>query len=96
MAAVNSDGDLAVDLAVDIQHMAMIEYMQRIVAEQQIDCAQARQAEEQIMLNDAKQWLKSDAAEINTPQPKTGATALHVAASKGYKKVRMPITELNH
>uniref|UniRef100_T1PEA0 Protein phosphatase 1 regulatory subunit 12B n=1 Tax=Musca domestica TaxID=7370 RepID=T1PEA0_MUSDO len=87
VAAVNSDGDLAVDLAVDIQHLPMIDFMQKMVAEQQIDCAKARQAEQQQMLADAKKWLRSDAAEIDRPHPKTGATALHVAAAKGYTKV---------
>lgn len=87
VAAVNSDGDLAVDLAVDIQHLPMIDFMQKMVAEQQIDCAKARQAEEQQMLSDAKKWLRSDASEIDRPHPKTGATALHVAAAKGYTKV---------
>ncbi|XP_065360539.1 protein phosphatase 1 regulatory subunit 12B isoform X10 [Calliphora vicina] len=87
VAAVNSDGDLAVDLAVDIQHLPMIDFMQKMVAEQQIDCAKARQAEEQQMLSDAKKWLRSDASEVDRPHPKTGATALHVAAAKGYTKV---------
>ncbi|KAL9903623.1 uncharacterized protein ACN427_004627 isoform 2-T7 [Glossina fuscipes fuscipes] len=87
VAAVNSDGDLAVDLAVDIQHVPMIDFMQKMVAEQQIDCTKARQAEEQQMLSDAKRWLRSDASEVNRPHPKTGATALHVAAAKGYTKV---------
>uniref|UniRef100_A0A1A9VKY7 ANK_REP_REGION domain-containing protein n=1 Tax=Glossina austeni TaxID=7395 RepID=A0A1A9VKY7_GLOAU len=87
VAAVNSDGDLAVDLAVDSQHVPMIDFMQKMVAEQQIDCTKARQAEEQQMLSDAKRWLRSDASEVNRPHPKTGATALHVAAAKGYTKV---------
>ncbi|KAM7356325.1 myosin binding subunit isoform 2-T7 [Cochliomyia hominivorax] len=87
VAAVNSDGDLAVDLAVDIKNLPMIDFMQKMVAEQQIDCAKARQAEEQQMLSDAKKWLRSDASEVDRPHPKTGATALHVAAAKGYTKV---------
>jgi protein phosphatase 1 regulatory subunit 12A len=38
------------------------------------------------MLADAKEWLK--AGEIcDKPHPKTGATALHVAAAKGYIQV---------
>lgn len=76
------------DLAVDIQHMGMMDFMQKMVAEHNIDCEKARQAEEQLMLNDAKKWLRSDASEIDRPHPKTGATALHVAAAKGYTKVR--------
>ncbi|XP_041450099.1 protein phosphatase 1 regulatory subunit 12A isoform X3 [Drosophila obscura] len=87
VAAVNSDGDLALDLAIDVQHMAMIDYMEKIVRELNIDVEQARKAEEQAMLSDAKKWLRSDAAEVDRPHPKTGATALHVAAAKGYTKV---------
>ncbi|XP_032599109.1 protein phosphatase 1 regulatory subunit 12A isoform X3 [Drosophila grimshawi] len=87
VAAVNSDGDLALDLAIDVQHMPMIDYMEKVVQELNIDVDQARKAEEQAMLNDAKKWLRSDAAEVDRPHPKTGATALHVAAAKGYTKV---------
>ncbi|XP_055846461.1 protein phosphatase 1 regulatory subunit 12A-like [Episyrphus balteatus] len=88
ISAVNSDGELAVDLAVDIAHLSpMIEYMQKLVAEHNIDCDKARRAEEEMMLSDAKRWLRSDASEADNPHPKTGATALHVAAAKGYKKV---------
>ncbi|XP_036345430.1 LOW QUALITY PROTEIN: protein phosphatase 1 regulatory subunit 12A-like [Rhagoletis pomonella] len=86
-AAVNSDGDLAVDLAVDIQHLPMMDFMQKVMTEHNIDCEKARQAEEQLMLSDAKKWLRSDASEVDRPHPKTGATALHVAAAKGYTKV---------
>lgn len=51
-----------------------------------IDCDEARNEEERMMLEDAKEWLNSeDVADI--PHPKTGATALHVAAAKGYIKV---------
>ncbi|XP_017842682.1 protein phosphatase 1 regulatory subunit 12A isoform X20 [Drosophila busckii] len=87
VAAVNSDGDLALDLAIDVQHMPMIDYMEKVVQELSIDVEAARKAEEMAMLNDAKKWLRSDAAEMDKPHPKTGATALHVAAAKGYKKV---------
>ncbi|XP_017080552.1 protein phosphatase 1 regulatory subunit 12B isoform X12 [Drosophila eugracilis] len=87
VAAVNSDGDLALDLAIDVQHMAMIDYMEKMVQELNINVDEARKAEEVAMLNDAKKWLRSDAAEVDRPHPKTGATALHVAAAKGYTKV---------
>ncbi|XP_017028176.1 protein phosphatase 1 regulatory subunit 12B isoform X15 [Drosophila kikkawai] len=87
VAAVNSDGDLALDLAIDVQHMGMIDYMEKMVQELNINVEEARKAEEQAMLNDAKKWLRSDAAEVDRPHPKTGATALHVAAAKGYTKV---------
>ena len=51
-----------------------------------IDCDAARNKEENVMLADAKEWLKS--GEIcDKPHPKTGATAMHVAAAKGYIQV---------
>ncbi|XP_017862760.1 PREDICTED: protein phosphatase 1 regulatory subunit 12A isoform X14 [Drosophila arizonae] len=84
VAAVNSDGDLALDLAIDVQHMPMINYMEKVVQELNIDVDQARRAEEQAMLKDAK---RGDLSEVDRPHPKTGATALHVAAAKGYAKV---------
>ena len=37
------------------------------------------------MLHDAKQWLQE--GYIEEVHPKTGATALHVAAAKGYVSV---------
>lgn len=47
---------------------------------------EARNKEERIMLQHAKEWLNSRKFE-DIPHEKTGATALHVAASKGYIKV---------
>ncbi|OPJ75523.1 hypothetical protein AV530_018655 [Patagioenas fasciata monilis] len=38
------------------------------------------------MLQDARQWLNSGRIE-DIKQPRTGATALHVAAAKGYSEV---------
>lgn len=53
-----------------------------------IDCDEARNKEEIMMLEDAKEWLNGgDCVEPLQPHPKTGATALHVAAAKGYIKV---------
>lgn len=43
----------------------------------------ARSEEECLMLHDAKQWLNTKSFD-DRPHPKTGATALHVAAAKGY------------
>lgn len=65
----------------------MEDLIQRHIDEQGIDCEDARQAEEKIMLNDAKRWLRSDSTDCDKPHPKTGATACHVAAAKGYGKV---------
>ena len=38
------------------------------------------------MLDDVQNWIKSGTL-ADTPHPKTGASALHVAAAKGYIKV---------
>lgn len=84
LAAVNSDGELPLDIA---GTNAMADLLQRYIDEQGIDCEEARQQEEKIMLADAKKWLRSDASEADRPHSKTGATALHVAAAKGYTKV---------
>ncbi|NXC16506.1 MYPT2 phosphatase, partial [Corythaeola cristata] len=51
-----------------------------------VDLDLARKEEEQQMLQDARQWLNSGRIE-DVKQPRTGATALHVAAAKGYAEV---------
>lgn len=84
LAAVNSDGDLPIDLSDSDRMHALLE---KHCIEQGIDCDEARQSEEKIMLHDAECWLRNDASEANRPHPRTGATALHVAAAKGYNKV---------
>lgn len=84
LAAVNSDGDLPIDLSDSDQMHALLD---KYLIEQGIDCDEARQSEEKIMLRDAECWLRSDASEADRQHPRTGATALHVAAAKGYNKV---------
>lgn len=51
-----------------------------------IDRDDARAEERHLMLADAEKWLKSGKI-MDEPHPKTGATALHVAAAKGYLDV---------
>lgn len=84
LASVNSDGELPIDIA---GTNAMAELLQTYIDEQGIDCDDARQQEEKMMLADAKKWLRSDASEADRTHSKTGATALHVAAAKGYTNV---------
>jgi protein phosphatase 1 regulatory subunit 12A len=84
LAAVNSDGELPIDIA---GSNAMADLLQNYINEHGIDCDEARQQEERTMLADAKKWLRSDANEADRPHPKSGATALHVAAAKGYTNV---------
>lgn len=51
-----------------------------------VDIEAARKEEERIMLRDARQWLNS--GHINDVRhAKSGGTALHVAAAKGYTEV---------
>lgn len=84
MASVNSDGDLPIDLS-DSDRMHVL--LEKHLIEQGIDCNEARQSEEKMMLRDAECWLRNDASEADRTHPRTGATALHVAAAKGYNKV---------
>jgi uncharacterized membrane protein len=51
-----------------------------------VDLEQSRKEEEQQMLQDARQWLNSGRIE-DVRQARSGATALHVAAAKGYSEV---------
>lgn len=51
-----------------------------------VDADAARREEEECMLADANKWLANNCIQDNI-HPKTGATALHVAAAKGYVKV---------
>lgn len=81
---MNSDGDLPIDLSdSDRMHALLEEHLLK----QGIDCDEARQSEERLMLRDAECWLRSDASEADRQHPRTGATALHVAAAKGYNRV---------
>uniref|UniRef100_A0A8D0B968 Protein phosphatase 1 regulatory subunit n=1 Tax=Salvator merianae TaxID=96440 RepID=A0A8D0B968_SALMN len=83
VAAVNSEGEVPSDLA---EEAAMKDLLLDQVKKQAIDLDQARKAEEQQMLQDARQWLNRGKIE-DRKQPRTGATALHVAAAKGYSEV---------
>ncbi|XP_024052459.1 protein phosphatase 1 regulatory subunit 12A isoform X4 [Terrapene carolina triunguis] len=83
VGAVNSEGDTPLDIA---EEEAMEELLQNEVNRQGVDIAAARKEEERIMLRDARQWLNS--GRINDVRhAKSGGTALHVAAAKGYTEV---------
>merc|ERR1719320_1837365 len=60
--------------------------LQKEIDVRQINCEDARNREEQCMLDDARDWYNSGNFG-DRPHLKTGATALHVAAAKGYIKV---------
>ncbi|XP_059141768.1 protein phosphatase 1 regulatory subunit 12A-like isoform X5 [Physella acuta] len=83
VAAVNNDGDLPVDIA---ENDSMEQLLQEEMKKQGIDAEAARCEEEERMLEDANKWLKDKTID-EIRHPKTGATALHVAAAKGYMKV---------
>ncbi|XP_055690972.1 protein phosphatase 1 regulatory subunit 12B isoform X4 [Lutzomyia longipalpis] len=84
LSTVSSDGELPIDLSTS---NSMEDLLQKHIDEQEIDCEEARSREERMMMSDAKRWLRSDASEVDRPHPRTGATALHVAAAKGYNHV---------
>ncbi|XP_024890050.1 protein phosphatase 1 regulatory subunit 12B isoform X8 [Temnothorax curvispinosus] len=83
LAAVNNDGELALDIA---ESDEMEDMLQQHINKAGIDCDQARSDEERSMLNDAKAW-RAGAPGKDSIHPRSGATALHVAAAKGYIKV---------
>ncbi|XP_036091424.1 protein phosphatase 1 regulatory subunit 12B isoform X2 [Rousettus aegyptiacus] len=83
VAVVNSEGEVPSDLA---EEPAMKDLLLEQVKKQGVDLEQSRAQEEQQMLQDARQWLNSGRIE-DARQARSGATALHVAAAKGYSEV---------
>uniref|UniRef100_A0A3P8PN03 Protein phosphatase 1 regulatory subunit n=1 Tax=Astatotilapia calliptera TaxID=8154 RepID=A0A3P8PN03_ASTCA len=82
VGAVNSEGELPLDVATED---AMERLLKAEIKKQGIDVDTARKEEERIMLRDAMAVLAGDGT--LTPHPNTKATALHVAAAKGYIEV---------
>ncbi|XP_075773586.1 protein phosphatase 1 regulatory subunit 12C isoform X1 [Pelodiscus sinensis] len=83
VAAVNSDGDVPLDIAEDDGMEALL---REEIAKRGVDVAAAKREEEELMLQDTRQWLNAGRIE-DTRHPQTGASALHVAAAKGYIEV---------
>ncbi|XP_036025446.1 protein phosphatase 1 regulatory subunit 12A isoform X2 [Onychomys torridus] len=83
VGAVNSEGDTPLDIA---EEEAMEELLQNEVNRQGVDIEAARKEEERVMLRDARQWLNSGHIG-DVRHAKSGGTALHVAAAKGYTEV---------
>ncbi|XP_077528968.1 myosin binding subunit isoform X1 [Haemaphysalis longicornis] len=83
VSRVNNDGDLPIDIA---ESEEMEELLQAEVERLNVDCEAARNEEERLMLEDAKQMLNNSRVQDKI-HPRTGATSLHVAAAKGYLKV---------
>ncbi|XGW07847.1 hypothetical protein V3C99_010742 [Haemonchus contortus] len=80
---INSDKELALDLADD---ESCREYLERDYRDQGVIPEQCRDQELAIMMRDAQQWLR-DGEYRDQPHRRTGATALHVAAAKGYTQL---------
>lgn len=83
IAAVNSDGDLPLDLA---ESDAMEGLLKAEIARRGVDVEAAKRAEEELLLHDTRCWLNGGAMP-EARHPRTGASALHVAAAKGYMEV---------
>ncbi|KAL7985410.1 hypothetical protein Chor_003980 [Crotalus horridus] len=93
VAAVNSEGEVPSDLAEEaaMKDLLLEQVKKQVFLHLQsvspgVDLDQARKAEEQQMLQDARQWLNRRKIE-ERKHPRTGATALHVAAAKDYCEV---------
>ncbi|XP_032379579.1 protein phosphatase 1 regulatory subunit 12A isoform X10 [Etheostoma spectabile] len=82
VGAVNSEGELPLDVATED---AMMRLLKGEIKKQAIDVDNARKEEERVMLQDAMAVLAGGGT--LTPHPNTKATALHVAAAKGYIEV---------
>ncbi|XP_063294173.1 protein phosphatase 1 regulatory subunit 12A-like isoform X2 [Pelobates fuscus] len=83
VASVNSEGELPLDVS---HESAMEKLLKSEIKKQGVDLDVARREEEELMLRDARLWLNSRKVE-DLRHPTTGATALHVAAAKGYTEV---------
>ncbi|XP_067293365.1 protein phosphatase 1 regulatory subunit 12A isoform X2 [Pseudorasbora parva] len=82
VGAVNSEGELPLDVATED---AMARLLKAEIKKQGIDVDQARREEERVMLQDAMSLLAGSVSLV--PHLNTQATALHVAAAKGYIEV---------
>ncbi|XP_075696029.1 protein phosphatase 1 regulatory subunit 12C isoform X4 [Rhinoderma darwinii] len=91
IAAVNSDGDVPLDIAEDD---CMETLLRAEITKRGIDIDAAKREEEEVMLQDARQWLNAGKRE-DIRHPKTGAGALHVAAAKGYIEVMRLLLQAN-
>ncbi|XP_059981947.1 protein phosphatase 1 regulatory subunit 12B isoform X2 [Lagenorhynchus albirostris] len=92
VGVVNSEGEVPSDLA---EEPAMKDLLLQQVKKQGVDLEQSRKAEEQQMLQDARQWLNSRKIQ-DVRQARSGATALHVAAAKGYYEVLRLLTQAGY
>ncbi|KHJ95116.1 ankyrin repeat protein [Oesophagostomum dentatum] len=80
---INSDKELPLDLADD---ESCREYLEHDYRKQGVNPDQCRDQEFATMMRDVQQWIR-DGEYRDQPHPRTGATALHVAAAKGYTQL---------
>ncbi|KAJ1373266.1 Ankyrin repeat [Parelaphostrongylus tenuis] len=80
---INSDKELALDLADD---ESCREYLEHDYRSQGVIPEQCRDQELAVMMKDAQHWLR-DGEYRDQPHRRTGATAMHVAAAKGYTQL---------
>ncbi|XP_029428213.1 protein phosphatase 1 regulatory subunit 12B-like isoform X2 [Rhinatrema bivittatum] len=83
VASVNSEGEVPLDLA---EEASMRDLLLDQIRRQGIDLDLSRKEEENRMLQDARQWLNRGKIE-DIKHSRSGASALHVAAAKGYLEV---------
>ncbi|KAI1713769.1 ankyrin repeats (3 copies) domain-containing protein [Ditylenchus destructor] len=83
LTLTNSDKELALDLAEDDDLRQFLEEQIRLKT---VDVDKCRDREFNMMMNDCAEWIRVGKY-LDKPHPKTGATALHVAASKGYNQL---------
>ncbi|XP_026815780.1 protein phosphatase 1 regulatory subunit 12A isoform X6 [Rhopalosiphum maidis] len=83
VSAINCDQELAIDIAESDEMRKLLEQHLRDMG---IDCDEARNKEERLMLKDAREWINTGKFK-DSPHATTGAMAIHVSAAKGYIKV---------
>uniref|UniRef100_A0A7E4W8C5 ANK_REP_REGION domain-containing protein n=1 Tax=Panagrellus redivivus TaxID=6233 RepID=A0A7E4W8C5_PANRE len=83
LSYVNSDKELAIDLTDDPE---IREYLENELNARNIDTEECREREFNTMMRDCTDWIRNGRY-LDKPHPRTGATALHVAASKGYNQL---------
>nr|XP_033773582.1 protein phosphatase 1 regulatory subunit 12B isoform X3 [Geotrypetes seraphini] len=83
VASVNCEGEVPLDLT---EEASMKDLLLDQIKKQGIDLELSRKEEENRMLQDARQWLNRGKIE-DIKHSRSGASALHVAASKGYLEV---------
>merc|ERR1712193_118708 len=82
LASVNNEGEVPIDLA---EEEEMEDYLTDEIEKRDLEMEEARNEEERIMLEDVSSWATVENMEDVLDWQ--GATALHVAAAKGYNKV---------